>query len=74
MKEKLKKINIMKKICPGQKQLGQQHVKQKKFTNNGFVGGWWWFGKRQYFEYVETHDENNYYTLTCAFNVMRDMF
>jgi len=27
------------KICPGQKQLGQQHVKQKKFTSNGFVGG-----------------------------------
>ena len=52
-------------------------LNRKKFTRNCFVGGRWGFGKRHYGtlnNYVETHDENNYYTLTCAFNVMGDMF
>lgn len=40
MKEKLKKINIMKK------KLGRQHVKQKKITSNGFfLGGGGGLGK-----------------------------
>lgn len=78
MKEELKKINIMKKyVLDKNNIIGMTACFKNRKKSLAMVfwgGGVWGFVKRHYFEYVETHDENNYYTLTCAFNVMRDMF
>ena len=75
MKEKLKNINIMKKYVLDKNNWDNSMLNRKNSLAMVLWGGGG-VGKDITLNnnYVETHDENNYYTLTCAFNVMRDMF